>query len=399
VSQEKVLDALEGLGLEKLDAQVYIFLGKRGPQKGKEIIKALKMSRQHLYQILKTLQNRGLVTATLEHPARFSALPFEKALDLFIKAKMEEAQRLQLGKVEILSHWNEISVAETSDNSPRFTVIEGRKHIYSRLTQMIEETKSQLSIISTISGLVRVEQFGIIDTALKHAYKTNTKFRFLTELSEENLNAAKFLIKRTAKAKSIFEGRSPEFGLRLFSRMIIRDDAEIAFFINKETPTTSKIATDDVCLWTDCKDLVLSFTAVFEDLWNNSSDIQKKITEIETGKSSPKTFVIKDADVAFKKYLEITRSAKKSIFTITSSAGIIELGKDRNQLYDLSKKGVSVRIMGPIMGENLKVVQDLVKICEVKHVPPNYVGITIIDGRHLFQFKTPKSGMETLESF
>ena len=55
--------------------------------------------------------------------------------------------------------------------------------------------------------------------------------------------------------------------------------------------------------------------------------------------------------------------------------------------------------MGPIMDENLKVVQDLVKICEVKHVPPNYVGMTIIDGRHLFQFKTPKSGMETLESF
>ena len=45
MSQEKVLEALEGLGLEKLDAQVYIFLGKRGPQKGKEIIKALKMSR------------------------------------------------------------------------------------------------------------------------------------------------------------------------------------------------------------------------------------------------------------------------------------------------------------------------------------------------------------------
>ena len=143
--------------------------------------------------------------------------------------------------------------------------------------------------------------------------------------------------------------------------------------------------------------LVRSFTAVFEDLWNNSSDIQKKIAEIETGKSTPKTFVIKDADVAFKKYREIMRSAKKSIYILLLQLGIVEFGKDRNQLDDLSKKGVSIRIMGPIMDENLKVVQDLVKICEVKHVPPNYVGMTIIDGRHLFQFKTPKSGMETLE--
>jgi HTH-type transcriptional regulator, sugar sensing transcriptional regulator len=399
MSQEKILEALEGLGLEKLDAQVYIFLGKKGPQKGKEIIKALKMSRQHLYHILKTLQNRGLVTATLEHPARFSVMPFEKALDLFVKAKMEEAQRLQRGKAEILSHWNEISVAETSDQSPRFNVIEGRKHIYPRLKQMIEETKSQLSIISTVSGLVRAEQFGLTNVALKRASKTNTKFRFLTELSEENLQAMKFLLEKMSKAKLVFEGRSPELGLKLFSRMVIRDDVEIAFFINKETGNTPATETDDVCLWTDCKDLVRSFTAVFEDLWNNASDIQKKIIEIETGRSSPKTFVIKDADAASKKYTAIMCSARKSIFILTSSAGILELLKDRNQLVAWVEKGISVRIMGPIIGENLKVVQNIGKICEVKHVPSNYVGTTIIDGQHLFQFKTSKSGKEILKPF
>ena len=399
MSQEKVFEALEGLGLEKLDAQVYVFLGKRGPQKAKDIIKALKISRQHVYPVLKTLQNRGLVNATLEHPARFSAMPFEKALDLFVKAKMEEAQQLQRGKAEILSNWKKISIAEISDQSPRFTIIEGKKHIYPRLTQMIEESKKQLSIISTVSGLVRAEQFGILDIALKHASKTDIKFRFLTELSEENLNAAKFLLKTVSKAKSIFEGRSPELGSRLFSRLIIRDDLEIAFFINKENNNSLATETDDVCLWTDCKDLVRSFTAVFEDLWNNASDIEKKITEIETGRSSPKTVVFKDADAAFKKYSEKMWLARKNIFILTSSAGILELWKDKDQLVTWVKNGISVKIMGPIIGENLKVVQNMSKICEVKHVPSNYVRTTIIDGQYLFQFKSSKSGTEILKPF
>ena len=177
MSQEKVLNALEGLGLEKLDSQVYIFLGKKGPQKGKEIAKALKMSKQRLYLVLKNLQSKGLVNATLERPAKFSAMPFEKALDLFVKAKMEEAQRIQKGKAEILSDWQAISIAEASDQSPRFTVIEGKNYIYPRLRQMIEETKNQLSIIFSVPDLVRAEQFGLLDAVFSHASKTNVKFR------------------------------------------------------------------------------------------------------------------------------------------------------------------------------------------------------------------------------
>ena len=398
MSQEKVLEALEGLGLEKLDAQVYIFLGKRGPQKGKEIIKALKMSRQHLYPILKTLQNRGLVTATLEHPARFSAMPFEKALDLFVEAKMEEAQQLQRGKAEILSNWKKISVAEISDQSPRFTIITGRKHIYPRLKQMIEDTKNQLSIITTVSSLVRAEQFGLIDAALDHFSETKSQFRFLTELTEENLKAMKLFLARMPQTKSNFQVRSPTLNQKSFSRMFIRDDAEVAFFIDNEINSNRATQTDDICLWTDSKDLVNSFAALFEDLWRDATDIQKRIVEIETGKPPPRTVVIKNADEAQKKYEEIMSSAQKSIYMITSSNGLIECWNDKNQTNTWIQKGVYARIMAPITNENLEATKQLMKICEVKHVPEGYVETTIIDEQHLFQFNADIYRKETLQS-
>jgi sugar-specific transcriptional regulator TrmB len=63
------------------------------------------MYKRQLYRSLKKLQNKGIVSATAEHSALFSAVPFEKVLDIFAKAKMEEAQRIEQNKEEILSIW------------------------------------------------------------------------------------------------------------------------------------------------------------------------------------------------------------------------------------------------------------------------------------------------------
>ena len=95
MSQEQVLKTLENLGFDQVDAQIYVYLAKKGVQKASDICKALKLTKQQLYPCLKRLQSKGIVSSTMEHPARFSVMPFEKVLDLFIKAKMEETQRLR----------------------------------------------------------------------------------------------------------------------------------------------------------------------------------------------------------------------------------------------------------------------------------------------------------------
>ena len=58
--------------------------------------------------------------------------------------------------------------------------------------------------------------------------------------------------------------------------MFIRDDAEVAFFIDNEINSNRTTQTDDICLWTDSKDLENSFAALFEDLWHDATDIQKR---------------------------------------------------------------------------------------------------------------------------
>ncbi len=209
MTQEKVLRTLQNLGLTQGDAQVYIFLGKIGPQKAQDIAKALRMPKQQVYAIIKNLEGKGIVNSTLERPARFSAIRFEKALDLFIKEKMEEAQRIKQNKTEILSDWQSIAIGETGPQSAKFTVFQGRNYIYSKLEQMIEETKNQLSLISTITGLSLADQFGLLEAAFSHGSRSKAQFRFLTELSNQNVEAMKKFLEKKPKAGFRFEGRTP----------------------------------------------------------------------------------------------------------------------------------------------------------------------------------------------
>lgn len=377
-----------------MDAKVYVFLAKKGPQKAGDLAKCLKIPKQSIYFIIKKLQSDGIVTSTVERPARFSAVPFEKVLDLFVNGKMEEAKRIQRNRDEILLDWQSIALTETDQDTPKFAVLKGRNAIYSKIQQMVEQTEKHLAAMITVPNFLRANQLGFLEAISVKSKKGGLRFRLLTESSEKDINKIISVIKTLPKLSYGLEIRAPDLGLKISSRMIIRDDKEAVFFIDRGA-NFSDPDKNEVCLWTDCGSLVHSFAGVFEDLWLNASDIQKRIGEIESGKLSPKTFLIKDAETAQKKYDEITSSAKKSIFMITSSLGLGECWKDRDKVVEWVQRGVSVKIMAPVTSEKIEIANQLSKICEVKHVPADYVGTTIVDGQHLFQFKTLSSRKES----
>jgi sugar-specific transcriptional regulator TrmB len=281
LSQERVVKTLVSFGLTQQDSQVYLFLSKKGLQKGRDLTSGLKITKQQLYRSLKTLQSRGIVNATLERPARFNAVPLEKVFDLFLRARIEETQRLQQDRNEILSDWQSIAIQGNNNSPPKFNVIEGRSSIYPKIQQMIQETRNRLSAVVSVKSLVQANQFGLFDVASDHPLKSKIQFRFLTELSEQNDNAMKTLLTQMTNARINFEGRKPDSRLALFPRMVIRDEEEILFFITPKT-NTSMVEQGDVCLWTNCKPLVQAFIGVFEELWRNATNIQEKIVATNT---------------------------------------------------------------------------------------------------------------------
>lgn len=394
MSEEEVLNTLSDLGLTRLDSKIYIYLAKKGPQKGKEISKTLKVQKQQLYRSIKKMQKKAIVSATLESPARFSAVSFEKVLDLFIRAKLEEARKIQQEKSKLLSSWQAIHVGETPDASAKFMVVEGRKIIYSKIKQMINETKSHFLIISTVTGLIHADQFGLLDSNFDNNISPNVQFRLLTHLTENNVGSMKALLNEISSSELRFEIRNPSLGSRLFPRMVIRDQEEVIFFIDPKVDGSIQDQ-DNLCLWTNCKSLIDSFSALFQELWRNSINVKQKIAEIETGTPLLKTIVISDPDEIKKIYNKKMSSARIEIMILTSSKGLTEFLKKISQLKIWNKKGIKVKIMAPIVKENWNAMKQLSKFCTIKHIPTHYLETIIFDGEHLFQFKMQNSNQET----
>ena len=112
MSLERVLKTLEGLGLSRTDAEVYVYLAKKGPKNGRELADALQVTKQQLYPSLKNLKDKGVVTVSLERPALFSAVAFEKVIELLIAIKVEQAKAFEETKKELMESWWSINWQE-----------------------------------------------------------------------------------------------------------------------------------------------------------------------------------------------------------------------------------------------------------------------------------------------
>ncbi|MFX1301034.1 MAG: TrmB family transcriptional regulator [Promethearchaeota archaeon] len=394
MGQVALRNALRSFGVTEKETEVYILLAKKGIHKTGYIAKQLRTNSGLVYRILKSLQKKGLVEATLEYPTRYTAVPLEKVIDVFIKSKRDEVAQIEKAKKDLLSDWKKISQSELESSIEKLAIIEGNKKIHNKMSHMIKETKNQFSMALTVSDLFRAEQSGVFDFANKHPMKSKIHFRIITPLSKQNLKAAK-LLKTKLKPEIHFKGTNPSLGSPRFSRMAIQDDDEIILFMSdKESLKDGR----EVCLCTNCQSIIDAFSVVFEDFWKDSADFEDRISEIETGKMPPRTQVIKDPVAARNLYYKVLDSAKEEILIVTSSNGLIGLLDEKSSLREWSDNDVDIRIMAPIIGENLNAAQQLLEFGEVRHVPLGYLETTIIDGCHLFQFKYPLEGEKSVQT-
>ena len=102
MSLEQIIKALIGLGLSRLDAEVYVYLAKKGSLKAVTLTSALNYSKNQIYKSLRILTAKALVT---KEGIKFSAIPFEEALDLLIELEKKQANHIKESKKELLVNW------------------------------------------------------------------------------------------------------------------------------------------------------------------------------------------------------------------------------------------------------------------------------------------------------
>jgi len=367
VAQKKAKNVLLDYGLTNKEADIYIFLAKNLILTGGEISKRTKIARSLVYRILKNLQTKGLVEPTLESPTRFVAVPFDKALDLIIKTKKQEALKVEREKQDLLADWKTISKTEPAVEYERFVIIEGNKKIHLKMLQMLKDAKKHFSGTLTISGLARAEQFGVFDAAYNHSLKNRLKFQFVTDVNEENLEAFK-LFKPKLKTELDLRARSSITEITLLPRMVTKDREEVLFFIRPEEGTSRQ---GDVCVYTNCASLVETFDGIFQNLWRTSLDIEAKIRELETRKLPEvrqhfQSQTIKEKMEPVEGYAASKTVSKEGEFGFASVSKIRLLKEEERDLLDVASvvgEEFSPDIIEKVTGSNkLRILKMLVNI-------------------------------------
>jgi sugar-specific transcriptional regulator TrmB len=105
MNQQRVQNALGKLGLPRAEVKVYVYLALNGPQEAERIAEALDFSHELLHTTLESLKNKEIITMPCKQITTFSAITFNDALEILLKAHLKEAQEIEQNRIELLQRW------------------------------------------------------------------------------------------------------------------------------------------------------------------------------------------------------------------------------------------------------------------------------------------------------
>ncbi len=404
MTEKDITKFLQVLGLSKREIQVYMFLSKSGVQSTSYVAKKLKMERVQAYRTFKKLQEKGFIEATLERPTRFMVVPFETLLDAFITSKKGEVALLTEQKESLMSAWQAISKPESTFPVAKFSVVTGKKKIHTKMQTMIEESASEVLILTTSLGLIQEDIAGIFDAIIDLPQKPHVIFKIIADVSEDNLLILERICQSFSDGKVDVQIRHLRLDSKFFPRFLIKDEEE-AILYAPVGENTSVLKLEDEGLWINDKMFISILKAFFNRMWHSAVEVARRIDELKTGIPIGETVVIRDPEEAWSKITKVLDTSEKDIIFITSSQSLNRL-LENDPFGKFFKKSMTCRIMASIDLDNLETAQKLSVHYEVKHVPISYLTMMVVDNKHLFMFKKPslnetvnKSGFYLVDTF
>ena len=256
---EKLKNELLKFGLSPNQARIFLYLGKYGPKTAPEVSKSLEIPRTETYFIINTLQNRGIVSGEFSFPQRFSALPIKETLLTLLNTEKEKISLLAKQEAEISDLWKEIpsfAIETKETRSEKMQMLRGTAQIYSKIKQLIAQTREDLMILCTEKDLSRFYHADLLEP--------------LQNLSPN--------VKIIISHSQIMPHFVQDFDKKMIRLMpinnddkcfVIKDSDEILLFLrNANHPSHNVFA-----MWSDAGPLIGSMRLLFDLCWDKSENI------------------------------------------------------------------------------------------------------------------------------
>jgi len=255
----KLQKQLSIFGLTSNQCKVYIFLGKYGSKTASEIRKTLRLPRTEIYQLLDTLQHKGIVSTTFHHPRKFSALHLKAALHSMVNIEKERIKTLEKHEPELKELWETIPThyEDSQVKEFKFQILQGKNQIHSKINTMISNTNNEFLIIGSEKDFLRFYHANLLETL----GKSELKFKILILSSEKILDIFNEVQKQNVR----------ELPSDINSNLcfLIKDNDELLFYINNCVDSNEKLTG----MWTSSDSMIYSKKLLFDSLWSNSKVI------------------------------------------------------------------------------------------------------------------------------
>jgi len=259
-SLEKIQLKLSSFGLTINQCKVYIYLGKYGSRTAPDISKVLKLPRTETYKLLASLQNKGVVSASFQHPIQFSAMPLTDAIQSLINTEKEHIKKLESQKSELSKLWNNIpqfhsEIQETDDD--KFQILQGENQIHSKINDMIANSKKELVIIGNEKDFLKFDQADFLEPL----NKSQVELKVLTNSSDRTLYVFDEIDKTNVKKLPTSIDGNLCF--------VVKDNDEVLFYMKNSGLVKEKVT----ALWTNSTTMIYSKKLLFSTLWSKSKSI------------------------------------------------------------------------------------------------------------------------------
>ena len=235
-------------------------MGKYGSKTAPEVCRALKLPRTETYHLLTTLQNKGIASATFQHPIKFSALPLSKAIKSMVNTEKERIKKLEKQEEELTKVWNTIPNYHNEPDVPKedkFQMLQGENQIYGKINDMIINTKKEFQLIGNEKDFLKFYHANFLEPL----DKSDLELKILTNSSTRTLYVFDE-IDRT-NVKKIPANTNGDICF------VIKDNEEVLFFMKNSESGKENIT----AMWTNSNAMIYSKKLLFDLLWSKSKSI------------------------------------------------------------------------------------------------------------------------------
>jgi len=257
--ENRMLEALQSLGLTEYEARAYVALVNNGTSIARDVSFFGHVPRTKTYGALRNLERKGLVHTVPGKPEVYTAVsPLEILMPLAEKLNAEadyaRATVSSLSELYVMKK-NEPQRELPVELNELWSVEGRRKFILERIVETIKHAKRSIDCRTTSAGLVRMYKAYADDLA--DARKRGVLVRVLTHLSSDSLSVAEEL-------RQILDIKSSAGGITGSSIIV---DRQSVITVSGKPDDFDVGDTQAVATWTNNKALAELYGSIFEQLW------------------------------------------------------------------------------------------------------------------------------------